>query len=45
MKTPNNSQKKGFFKRLKQGLSKTRENLTTDIDDLFMVNRKLDDDL
>lgn len=45
MKTPNNSEKKGFFKRLKQGLSKTREILTTDIDDLFMGNRKLDDDL
>lgn len=45
MKTPNNSEKKGFFKRLKQGLSKTREILTTDIDDLFMGNRKLDEDL
>ena len=37
--------KKGFFKRLKNGLSKTREILTTDIDDLFTGKRKLDDDL
>ena len=37
--------KKGFFKRLKKGLSKTREILTTDIDDLFTGKRKLDDDL
>ena len=44
-KTPNNSEKKGFFSRLKRGLSKTREILTTDIDDLFTANRKLDEDL
>jgi len=37
--------KKGFFKRLKNGLSKTRQILTTDIDDLFTGKRKLDDDL
>jgi len=37
--------KKGFFKRLKNGLSKTREILNTDIDDLFTGKRKLDDDL
>ncbi|MBW2297408.1 MAG: signal recognition particle receptor subunit alpha, partial [Deltaproteobacteria bacterium] len=37
--------KKGFFKRLKKGLSKTRQILTTDIDDLFNGERKLDDDL
>jgi len=36
---------KGFFKRLKNGLSKTRQILTTDIDDLFTGKRKLDDDL
>ena len=36
---------KGFFKRLKKGLSKTRQILTTDIDDLFSGKRKLDDDL
>jgi len=47
MKTEPNSQpqKKGFFKRLKQGLTKTREILTTDIDELFTGSRKLDDDL
>jgi fused signal recognition particle receptor len=37
--------KKGFFNRLKNGLSKTRQILTTDIDDLFAGKRKLDDDL
>jgi fused signal recognition particle receptor len=41
----NNSEKKGFFNRLKRGLSKTREILTTDIDELFTSNRKLDDEL
>jgi len=44
-KTSNKSEKKGFFSRLKRGLSKTREILTTDIDDLFTANRKLDEDL
>ena len=44
-KTSKKSEKKGFFSRLKRGLSKTREILTTDIDDLFTANRKLDEDL
>ena len=35
----------GFFQRLKQGLSKTREILTTDIDDLFAGFKKVDDDM
>ena len=35
----------GFFKRLKKGLTKTREILTTDIDQLFTGNRKVDDNL
>jgi fused signal recognition particle receptor len=35
----------GFFKRLKIGLSKTREILTTDINDLFTGKRKIDDEL
>jgi len=35
----------GFFKHLKQGLARTREILTTDIDQLFTGNRKVDDDL
>ena len=34
-----------FFKRLKIGLSKTREILTTDINDLFAGKRKFDDEL
>jgi len=35
----------GFFKRLKSGLAKTREILTTDINELFAGNRKIDDEL
>ena len=35
----------GFFKRLKSGLSKTRKLLSTDINDLFAGNRKIDDEL
>ena len=37
--------KKGFLRRLKTGLSKTRQILTTDIDELFAGKSKLDDDL
>lgn len=33
----------GIFSRLKQGLSKTRKILTTDIDELFSVKKQLDD--
>jgi fused signal recognition particle receptor len=36
---------KGFFQQLKRGLSKTRNVLTTDIDELFRGRRKLDADL
>jgi fused signal recognition particle receptor len=36
---------KGFLKRLKNGLSKTRKLLTTDINELFAGNRKIDDEL
>ncbi|HUV78081.1 MAG TPA: signal recognition particle-docking protein FtsY [Desulfobacterales bacterium] len=32
----------GFFKRLKSGLSKTRKLLSTDINELFAGNRKID---
>ena len=39
------SEKTSFFKRLKKGLSKTREILSTDIDDLFTGKRKIDDSL
>jgi len=34
-----------FFKRLKSGLSKTRKLLSTDINELFAGNRKIDDEL
>jgi len=36
---------KGFLKRLKTGLSKTRQLLNTDIEELFSNKRKIDDDL
>ena len=39
------SDKSDFLSRLKQGLSKTRKILTTDIDELFADNRKIDDEL
>jgi fused signal recognition particle receptor len=35
----------GFFTRLKNGLSKTRKLLSTDINELFSGNRKIDDDM
>jgi len=35
----------GFLKRLRQGLSKTREILTTDIDELFFGKKKIDETL
>jgi fused signal recognition particle receptor len=39
------NEKQGFFKRLKRGLSKTRDFLTTDIDELFSGRTKIDDEL
>lgn len=39
------AQKNGVFRRLKQGLSKTRKFLTTDIDDLFSAGKQLDDSM
>lgn len=39
------SDKSDFLSRLKQGLSKTRKILTTDIDELFAGNRKIDEEL
>lgn len=36
--------KKGFFARLKEGLSRTRGNLTDKVDDLVKENRKIDED-
>ena len=41
----NRPRKKGLFKRLRRGLSKTREILTTDIEDIFSRRQKVDDDL
>jgi fused signal recognition particle receptor len=35
----------GFFSRLKKGLAKTRKILNTDIDDLFSIRHKVDDEL
>ncbi len=35
----------GIFSRLKNGLSKTRQVLTTDINDLFVSNKAIDEDL
>jgi fused signal recognition particle receptor len=37
--------KRSFFKRLRRGLSKTRDILNTDIEDLFTGKRKLDDEM
>ncbi len=37
--------KRGLFKRLKVGLSKTRDILTTDIDELFSRKSSIDDDM
>jgi len=42
---PAEKESKGIFQRLKNGLSKTRQILNTDIDRLFTTRRKLDDDL
>ena len=36
--------KKGFFARLREGLSKTRGNMTEKVDDMVRENRKIDDD-
>ncbi|CAB5085654.1 Signal recognition particle receptor FtsY [Olavius algarvensis associated proteobacterium Delta 3] len=37
--------RKGLFGRLRSGLKKTRDILTTDIDDLFLGKRRIDDDM
>lgn len=39
------TESRGFFQRLKSGLSKTRQILNTDIDQLFSAGRNLDDDM
>lgn len=38
------SEKKGFFKRLVSGLSKTRENIVSGIDSIFSGFSSIDDD-
>jgi fused signal recognition particle receptor len=42
---PSGKSGKGLFARLKSGLSKTRKILTTDIDDLFLGKKIVDDDM
>ena len=37
-------EKKGFFKRLVSGLTKTRENIVASIDSIFSVYSSFDDD-
>ena len=43
--TPRPKKMRRLFQRLKKGLSKTRDILTTDIEDLFEDKRQIDDDL
>ena len=38
------AKKKGLFARLREGLSKTRGNMTEKVDDMVRENRKIDDD-
>jgi fused signal recognition particle receptor len=42
---PTEKSKPGLFSRLKSGLSKTREILTTDIDDLFLGKKLVDEEM
>ncbi|MEA3279239.1 MAG: signal recognition particle-docking protein FtsY [Thermodesulfobacteriota bacterium] len=44
-KAADSSKSTGIFERLKNGLSKTSEILTTDIDQLFAGDRKIDEEL
>jgi fused signal recognition particle receptor len=37
-------EKKGFFKRLAAGLSKTRENIISGFDSVFVAYTEIDDD-
>lgn len=39
-----NNEKKGFFAKLKEGLSKTKKNLTEQIENIIFAHRKIDDD-
>ena len=42
--TQKEKEKKGFFKRLVEGLSKTRENIVSGIDSIFSGYSSIDDD-
>jgi fused signal recognition particle receptor len=39
-----NNEKKGFFAKLKEGLSKTKQNLTEQIEGIIFQHKKIDDD-
>lgn len=39
-----NSEKKGFFSKLKEGLLKTKKNLTNQIESIIFSHKKIDDD-
>ncbi|AEM78841.1 signal recognition particle-docking protein FtsY [Thermoanaerobacter wiegelii] len=39
------AEKKGFFQKIKEGLLKTRENLTSKIDSIVTIGRKIDEEL
>ncbi len=43
--TPASADSGGVFSKLKKGLSKTRSILSTDINEFFSANKKIDDDL
>lgn len=43
--TAQTPEKPGLFSKLKQGLTKTRQVLTTDINELFVPNKAIDEDL
>lgn len=45
IETPASEEKKGLFSRLKNGLSKTRRVLTTDINELFASGKAIDENL
>lgn len=44
MKNDMNNEKKGFFAKLKEGLSKTKKNLTEQIESVIFQYKKIDDD-
>ncbi len=44
MSMEDNTKKKGFFAKLKEGLSKTKSNITDGLDRVFAEHEKIDDD-